>query len=59
VRKAGGRPHKSGQAFGNSGAGTIVDLIRVDKLTLGGTSGITMDLNPTRSFSLMKATLPR
>jgi hypothetical protein len=28
-------------------------------LTLGGTSGITLDLNPTRSFSLIKATLLR
>ncbi|MGH9546172.1 MAG: hypothetical protein ACRD23_13270, partial [Terriglobales bacterium] len=44
---------------GNSGAGTIVGQIVVDKLSLGGTSGITMDLNPTGSFSLMKATLLR
>jgi len=32
-------------------AGTIAGQIVVDKLTLGGTSGITMDLNPTGSFS--------
>ena len=44
---------------GNSGAGTIVGQIVVDRLSLGGTSGITMDLNPTGSFSLMKATLLR
>jgi hypothetical protein len=31
----------------------------LDKLSLGGTSGITMDPNPTGSFSLMKATLLR
>ena len=47
------------KALGNSGAGTIVGQIVVDKLTLGGTSGITMDLSPTGSFNLMKATLLR
>ena len=44
---------------GNSGAGTIVGQIIGDQARLGGTSGITMDLNPTGSFSLMKATLLR
>jgi hypothetical protein len=44
---------------GNSGAGTIVGQIVVDKMSLGGTSGITMDLNPTGSFGIMKATLLR
>ncbi len=44
---------------GNSGAGTIVGQIVVDKASLGGTSGITMDLNPTGAFGIMKATLLR
>jgi len=43
---------------GNSGSGTYVlgDIV-VDNLTLGGTSGITMDLNPNVAFSILKATL--
>lgn len=45
---------------GNSGSGTYVlgDIV-TDILTLGGTSGITMDLNPTVAFSILKATLIR
>jgi len=43
---------------GNSGSGTYVlgDIV-ADNLTLGGTSGITMDLNPTKSFNILKASL--
>jgi len=43
---------------GNSGSGTYVlgDIV-TDNLTLGGTSGITMDLNPTIAFTLLKASL--
>jgi hypothetical protein len=43
---------------GNSGSGTYVlgDIV-ADNLTLGGTSGITMDLNPTKAYSILKATL--
>jgi Flp pilus assembly protein TadG len=43
---------------GNSGSGTYVlgDIV-VDNLTLGGTSGITMDLNPTKTFDMLKASL--
>ena len=45
---------------GNSGSGTYVlgDIV-VDNLTLGGTSGITMDLNPAQSSGILKATLLR
>ncbi len=45
---------------GNSGSGTFVfgDIV-ADNLTLGGTSGITMDLNPTVSFNQLKASLLR
>ena len=45
---------------GNSGSGTYVlgDIV-TDNLILGGTSGITMDLNPNVAFSIMKATLLR
>ena len=44
--------------LGNSGSGTYVlgDIV-ADNLTLGGTSGITMDLNPTPSFNILKASL--
>ena len=43
---------------GNSGSGTyVLGSIVSDNLTLGGTSGITMDLNPTKYFSILKATL--
>lgn len=43
---------------GNSGSSTYVlgDIV-TDNLTLGGTSGITMDLNPTSAFNILKATL--
>jgi len=45
---------------GNSGSGTYVlgDIV-VDNLTLGGTSGITMDLNPAQAAGILKATLLR
>lgn len=43
---------------GNSGAGTFVlGEIVSDNLTLGGTSGINMDLNPTTAFNILKASL--
>ena len=43
---------------GNSGAGTFVlGEIVADNLTLGGTSGINMDLNPTNAFNILKASL--
>ncbi len=43
---------------GNSGAGTyVLGEIVADNLTLGGTSGINMDLNPTNAFSVLKASL--
>jgi hypothetical protein len=43
---------------GNSGSGTyVLGSIVTDNLTLGGTSGITMDLNPTKYFTTLKATL--
>jgi Flp pilus assembly protein TadG len=43
---------------GNSASGTYLlgDII-VDQLTLGGTSGINMDLNPTSAFSILKASI--
>jgi hypothetical protein len=43
---------------GNSGSTTYVlgDVI-VDQLQLQGTSGITMDLNPSASFTTLKASL--
>ena len=45
---------------GTSGSGTYVlgDIV-TDNLTLGGTSGITMDLNPAQSSGILKATLLR
>jgi hypothetical protein len=45
---------------GNSGSSTYVlgDIV-TDNLTLGGTSGITMDLNPNVAFNILKATLFR
>jgi hypothetical protein len=43
---------------GNSGAGTyVLGEIVADNLTLGGTSGINMDLNPTSAFDILKAAL--
>jgi hypothetical protein len=48
------------QMQGNSGSGTyVLGNIVADNLTLGGTSGITMDLNPTSSYNQLKATLLR
>lgn len=45
---------------GNSGSGTFVlGNIITDNLTLGGTSGITMDLNPVSAYSQLRATLLR
>lgn len=43
---------------GNSGSGTYVlgDIV-TDNLILGGTSAITMDLNPTSAYYILKATL--
>jgi hypothetical protein len=43
---------------GNSGSSTYVlgDIV-ADNLTLGGTSGITMDLNPTAAYNILKASL--
>lgn len=44
--------------IGNSGSGTyVLGSIVTDNLTLGGTSGITMDLNPTKYYTTLKATL--
>lgn len=45
---------------GNSGSTTYVlgDII-TDNLQLGGTSGIVMDLNPSKAFDLLKASLLR
>lgn len=45
---------------GGSGSTTYVlgDII-ADKITLGGNSGINMDLNPTVAFNILKATLLR
>ena len=43
---------------GNSGSGTyVLGEIVADNLTLGGTSGIVMDLNPTTAFNILKASL--
>ena len=43
---------------GNSGAGTyVLGEIVTDNLSLGGTSGINMDLNPTSAFNILKASL--
>ena len=43
---------------GNSGSGTyVLGSIVTDNLTLGGTSGITMDLNPNRTFNILKASI--
>jgi Putative Flp pilus-assembly TadE/G-like len=45
---------------GNSGSGTyVLGNIVADNLTLTGTSGITMDLNPTPVATILKATLLR
>ncbi len=43
---------------GNSGSGTFVlGEIVTDNLILGGTSGVTMDLNPNSAYPTLKATL--
>jgi hypothetical protein len=43
---------------GNSGSGTyVLGSIVTDNLTLGGTSGITMDLNPNATYNILKASL--
>lgn len=43
---------------GNSGSGTFVlGEIVTDSLTLGGTSGVNMTLNPNAAFSILKAEL--
>jgi hypothetical protein len=43
---------------GNSGSGTyVLGSIVTDNLTLGGTSGITMDLNPNVYYNILKASL--
>jgi len=43
---------------GNSGSGTyVLGQIVADQISLGGTSGITMDLNPTAVYSTLKASL--
>jgi hypothetical protein len=43
---------------GNSGAGTyVLGEIVTDNLTLGGTSGINMDLNPSTAYNVLKASL--
>jgi Putative Flp pilus-assembly TadE/G-like len=43
---------------GNSGSGTyVLGSIVADNLTLGGTSGITMDLNPNKAYSTMKVSI--
>src|SRR5260370_4946249 len=43
---------------GNSASGTyLLGDVVVDQLTLGGTSGINMDLNPTSAFSILQASL--
>ncbi len=45
---------------GNSCSGTyVVGSIAVDNLTLGGSSCITMDLNPNAAYLIMKASLIR
>lgn len=43
---------------GNSGSGTyVLGAIIADNLTLGGTSGIAMNLNPSPAYSILKAEL--
>jgi len=43
---------------GNSGSGTyVLGQIVADQVTLGGTSGLTMDLNPTTVFTTLKASI--
>jgi Flp pilus assembly protein TadG len=43
---------------GNAGSGTyILGQIVADQIHLGGTAGLTMDLNPTSVFSILKASI--
>ena len=43
---------------GNSGSGTyVLGQIVTDQAILGGTSGLTMDLNPTTVYSILKASI--
>ena len=43
---------------GNSGSGTyVLGQIVADQIRLGGTSGLTMDLNPSTVFSILKASI--
>jgi hypothetical protein len=43
---------------GNSGSGTyVLGQVVADKVRLGGTSGLTMDLNPSSVYSILKASL--
>jgi len=43
---------------GNSGSGTyILGQIIADQVSLGGTSGLTMDLNPNSVYSVLKASI--
>ncbi len=43
---------------GNSGSGTyVLGQIVADQIRLGGTSGLTMDLNPSTVFSTLKASI--
>jgi len=50
--------HDMFKMTGNSGSGTyVLGEIVTDNLILGGTSGITMDLNPNSTYPILKATL--
>ena len=43
---------------GNSGSGTyILGQVVADQVSLGGSSGLTMDLNPTTVYSILKASI--
>src|SRR5207253_1843882 len=43
---------------GNSGSNTyVLGEIVTDNLALGGTAGITMDLNPNTAYNILKASL--
>jgi hypothetical protein len=50
--------HDQLNLIGNAGSGTyILGQIVADTIKLGGTSGITMDLNPTTVYSVLKASI--
>jgi Putative Flp pilus-assembly TadE/G-like len=50
--------HDNVSLSGNSGSGTyILGQIVADQISLGGTSALTMDLNPTSVFSVLKASI--